>query len=157
VKPLALSFLLSLAFILSGCGGASTAFHANSTPQLDGVWTAQALNGDGTRALIFQALMKQAAGSAVSVKQFSFLLPNPCFPASNASTANFTPANVNGKLTGPFSMTVTATAVTSADNNALTLQGTMNGPVISGTWSMSSDNASCVGSGTFQMDQLPSS
>ena len=156
MKPLTLSFVLFLPLIVSGCGGASTAFHASSAAKLDGIWTAQALNTDGTRALVFQALMKQASNSAVRVERFSFLVPTPCFPQNPSGDATFTPAsNANSSLTGPFLMTVTDAA--SSDNSTLTLQGSINGPVISGTWNVSSGNASCAGDGTFEMDQLPSS
>jgi hypothetical protein len=153
---IAIGLTLSLSLILSGCG-ASKAFQASATSHaqgIDGIWTAQARDLDGHNAMVFQTLMKQSQNSQVNVKMFSFLIPDPCFPEQTSREATFTQTGIaNGNITGSFAMTVVSTF--SNDNNTLTLAGTMNGPDISGTWSMSSVSDSCHGSGTFQMLQLP--
>jgi hypothetical protein len=54
---------------------------------------------------------------------------------------------------GHFEMTVTT--LFPEENNVLTLQGSVNGTMISGTWGLTGGTAPCNGSGDFQMTELP--
>lgn len=148
MKPVRVPVALALALVLIGCGSGS---HMQT---IDGVWNAQLSNPDGTSALVFQMVLTQAGGTDVNVTGFVFTVPASCFSSETSQHASFTPAGGNrGRLMGEFEMTVTT--MFPQENNVLTLQGTVNGTSVTGTWNLTGGTAPCNGSGDFQMDKLP--
>jgi len=136
--------VLVLGLTLSGCG---TAFLKQN---FDGVWNTQLSNPDGTSAFAFQSVFTQAGGAQVNVTGFVFTVPATCLPSQTSQNASFTRT---GRVTGRFGMTVTT--MFPAENNVLTLQGNVNGTMISGTWRLTGSTAPCNGSGNFQMNEIP--
>ena len=148
MKPIRVPVVLALALVLAACGSAS---HMQT---LDGVWNAQLSNSDGTSASAFQTVLTQAGGADVNVTGFVFTVPDSCFSSETSQHASFTPAaGSRGTLMGEFEMTVTT--LFPQGNNVLTLQGTVNGTAMTGTWSLTGGTGPCNGSGDFQMDKLP--
>ena len=140
--------VLSLGVVLSGCGSGS---HARL---IDGVWSAQVSNPDGTPALTFQTVLTQTGDTQVSVTGLVFTVPAQCFPAETSQSASFTRTGEDhGKVLGTFGMTVSTTFAT--ENNVLSLQGNVSGTMMSGTWTLTGGTISCNGSGTFQMNEIP--
>jgi hypothetical protein len=121
---------------------------------IDGVWNAQLTNTDGTSAFTFQSVLTQAGGTQVNVTGLVFTVPAACFSTETSQSATFTrTGDVHGRLMGHFEMTVTTTFP--EENNVLTLQGSVDGTMITGTWSLTGGTAPCNGSGDFQMAELP--
>lgn len=141
VLPLLTVFLIS-------CGASSNGKNIN------GFWDAQLRNSDGSLAYAFPALLAQAAGSQVTVSNFSLGSPSTCFPGATGQTATFTETgNANGIQTGPFTLSITT--LFPAQNNVLALAGNRNSDGgISGDWTLTGLSG-CSGSGSFSMALLP--
>jgi hypothetical protein len=59
--------------------------------------------------------------------------------------------NFNGQVSGKFHYVVMSTGV---EVNTLTLDGTVSGGTINGTWTASGATANCAGNGTFTMSPV---
>jgi hypothetical protein len=59
--------------------------------------------------------------------------------------------NFNGQVSGKFHYVVMSTGV---EVNTLTLDGTVSGGTIAGTWTVSGATANCAGNGTFTMSPV---
>jgi hypothetical protein len=148
VKLIRALVTIVLGLLLAACG------EGTHQRNIDGVWNAQLSNADGTSALAFQSVLTQAGGTQVNVIGLVFTVPAPCFSTETSQNATFTrTGDVNGRLMGHFEMTVTT--MFPEENNVLTLQGSVNGTMITGTWSLTGGTAPCNGSGDFQMTELP--
>ena len=140
-----LTSLALLVFFLVSCGSNSP------TKKIDGVWTANLQNPDGSVAYTFMATLTQSTGSTVNVSSFGFTSPASCFTAPLGQTATFTASGHSGGYeTGPFGMSI-ATALMTMVENVLTLSGTRNSDgTISGTWTLTGLSG-CSGGGTYTM------
>lgn len=143
--------LLALGLTMAGCGSSS---NNSSSGNINGTWSANLINTDGTTAFGFSTNFTQASGNSVTVTNLTFNSPSPCFASTTTGTGTFgLGGNSNGTVTGTFGMTVTT--MYPAMNNVLTLQGTVNGKTITGTWTLTGLSG-CTGNGTFTIIQ-PSS
>jgi hypothetical protein len=147
MKPVAAILSSFLAVVLTACGGSST----SPTPiGISGSWLADLQDQNGNHVLVFNADLAQASGSALSIHNFSFSNPSPCFEATTTQSATFTASGSSGAYqTGLFNMTITSTS--NAGENVATLTGTRLGDGrISGNWTLSG-SAGCSSNGSFLM------
>jgi hypothetical protein len=143
-KRISMIALLALALTLAGCGGSGS-----GSGNINGTWTATLTNTDQSTAYSFSATFTQGSGSALRIANFMFTSAGPCFasePTSETGTFSLS-GNSNGNVTGAFGMTIT-TVFPINTNNVLTLQGTVGGSKISGTWTLTGETG-CSGSGNF--------
>jgi hypothetical protein len=137
--------LALLAFFLVSCGSNSPA------KKIDGVWNASLQSPDGSVAYTFTATLTQSTGSTVTVSNFGFTSPAPCFTAPLGQNATFTASGHSGGFeTGPFGMSI-GTGLMTPVENVLTLNGarTSDGK-ISGTWTLIGLSG-CSGGGIYTM------
>ena len=137
--------LLALGFTLSGCG-------SNNPQTINGNWTATLT---GTQSFSFTATLAQGSGSDITVSNLALTSAMPCFTSSFApQSATYTSNGVvNGKITGPFSLTIT-TLFPEQNQNVLVLQGNVNGGTITGSWTLTggvTTGCAAAGSGNFTM------
>jgi hypothetical protein len=143
-------FTSALILIATACGGGNSRMNNTVT----GNWTAALSNPDGSPALAFTTSLKQNSGdSAVDVNNLSFTTSAACFPGSSTATGAFVlSGNFNGQTKGSFQMTVQSG--TTMSGNLLTLQGTVNNNMVSGTWTLTGVTSGCAGSGNFTMNKM---
>jgi len=149
-KGVGMIVLLALGLTAAGCSSGSGSGAGN----INGTWDATLTNTDGSTAYTFSTTFTQGSGGALSVTNFTFTLPGPCFDSYSANqyseTGSFTlSGNLSGSVMGVFGMTITTT-FPGGTNNVLTLTGTVNGNSISGTWS-ATGLSGCSGNGTFKI------
>ena len=93
------------------------------------------------------------ADGSLGTNSFNITLDStPCtFPSTTESGSFMITGNLNGQVSGKFDYVIisTGTAV-----NTLTLNGTVSGGEITGTWSVTGATANCTGSGTFTMNPV---
>jgi hypothetical protein len=136
--------LLFLALTMAGCGS-NTAGPGN----INGNWSATLTDTNGATVYAFTTTFTEAGAGGLTVTNFTFTSTGPCFatyPTSETGTFTLS-GNLNGSVMGTFGMTIT-TIFPAATNNVLTLQGTVNGSTISGTWTLTGLTG-CSGNGTF--------
>jgi len=141
--------LVSALIFSTACGG------GNSTNnRLTGNWTAALSNPDGSPALAFTTSLNQMSGtSTVAVNNLSFTTSTACFPGSSTATGAFVlSGDFNGQTKGSFQMTVQSG--TTMSGNLLTLQGTVNNNVVSGSWTLTGATSGCASSGNFTMNKM---
>jgi hypothetical protein len=137
----ALILLLSIA--LAGCGS-----NGNSA-NINGNWSAT-LTDSGGGATVFNFVTALAVNSdgSLSVVNFTFNSSGPCFVSGQSATGSVTlSGNFNGNVTGSFQLNVQSTG---SLNSVLTLNGTVSGGVITGTWTLTG-GIGCTGNGAFTM------
>ncbi|HEY6370915.1 MAG TPA: hypothetical protein VIX37_10070 [Candidatus Sulfotelmatobacter sp.] len=136
--------LLSITLILSGCGSNST-----SSANINGMWSATLANAT-TNTFAFTTHLTVKADGSLGTTSFSLTLDNsPCtFPSSTESGSFTLTGNFNGQVSGKFHYVIMSTGV---EVNTLTLDGTVTGGQITGTWTVSGATANCAGNGTFTM------
>jgi len=141
--------LLALALTMSGCGSSKP-----GTGNINGSWNASLNNTDGSSAFTFATTFTQSSGTALTFTSFTFTTTSPCFSSGQTSeTGTFGFSGNNGNVTGTFEMTI-MTMFPAATNNVLTLNGTVNGNQISGTWTLTGVTG-CSGNGTFILNPQP--
>lgn len=148
MKTIRLTCLILLALVLTACGGSSSA----APKGINGFWTADLQNPDGSHALGFNANLATSSGPALNISNFSVLSPSPCFTSTTGQSGTFTVTGSSGGYqTGPFTMTVTTIFGTAAEN-VVTLTGTRNSSgTITGNWTLTGFAGCNSGSGTFVM------
>jgi hypothetical protein len=101
----------------------------------------------------FQTTLSVNADGSLGTTNFSLTLNNtPCsFPATTESGSFTFRGNFNGQVSGEFHYVITSTGV---EASILTLDGTVNGGQISGTWTVTGGVGGCAGNGTFTMNPL---
>ena len=149
-KKIGITILLALGLTMAGCANGSGS--GLGSGNINGTWDAALTNTGGSPAYTFSTTFTQGSGSALTVTNFTFTLPGPCFASYSASqyseTGSFTlSGNLSGSVTGTFGMII-STTFPGGSNNVLTLQGTVNSNTISGTWS-ATGLTGCSGNGTF--------
>jgi len=149
MKHFGFAILLGLVLTVSGCGGSSS-----GASQINGNWTASMINADGSQAFSFATALRASNGSSnLTINNFTFTTAGTCFNTSASQTGTFSfTGDFQGHVTGTFSMII-STAFPSGTNNVLTLQGAVNGPTISGTWTLTGVTG-CSGNGSFSMTRM---
>jgi hypothetical protein len=149
MKAFGIVTLLTLGLVLGACGGGNN----NNSNNVNGNWTATLTNPDGSPAFAFTTSLTQTGGNSVTVANLKFNTSSDCFDATTTETASFNlSGNFNGNVTGGFGLNIST--VSAATHNVLTLQGTMNGNTISGTWTLTGTSSGCTGSGSFTMTHM---
>ena len=148
-KSFGLMILLLLGLITTGCSNSSNSSNGN----INGTWTATLTNPDGSPAYSFTTDFTEQSGGSVSVTNFKFTSSGTCFSSATTQTGSFgLSGNFNGNVTGTFGMNI-STTFTSGTNNQLSLQGTVNGNTITGTWSLTGATG-CSGNGNFTINKM---
>jgi len=147
-KTAAALVLLGITLIFSGCGS-----NSNATGNINGMWSATLANSTLANDFIFATNLTVNAGGSLGTTNFSLTLNNtPCsFPATTESGTFTITGNFNGQVSGKFHYVVMSTGV---EVNTLTLDGTVSGGQITGSWTVSGATANCTGFGTFTMNPV---
>jgi hypothetical protein len=148
MKNTAAVMLLGLSLIFSGCGSSSP-----STGNINGTWSATLSNSTLANNFAFMTKLTVNADGSLGTTNFSLTLNNsPCSFSSSTETGSFTlTGTINGQVSGKFHYVILSSGV---EANTLTLDGTVGGGQITGTWSVTGATANCTGTGTFTMSQV---
>lgn len=142
--------LFALALALFGCGSSS---NSNSNNNINGTWTANLTNPDGSPAFAFTTNFTQQSGSTISVTSFKFTTSGSCFSGTTTQTGSFgLSGTFSGNVSGTFQMTISE-APSGGTTNQLSLQGTVTGNTITGTWTLTGGTG-CTGNGTFSINRM---
>jgi hypothetical protein len=141
--------LLGITLIFSGCGSNSSTTNAN----INGTWSAALSNSSSVNMLTFSTHLTGNADGTLGTTSFSLTLNStPCtFTSSTESGTFMLTGNFNGQVSGKFHYVVMSTGI---EVNTLTLDGTVSGGQITGTWTVSGATANCAGNGTFTMSPV---
>jgi hypothetical protein len=142
MKFIGVTCVLMLGVVLSACGGGG-----NSSGNINGTWTATLTNSDGSPAFAFTTVFTQSSGTSLTITNFSFSTSGSCFesePVTETGSFGLT-GDFNGRVSGTFAMTITQK---NNPSNVLTLHGTVNNGVITGTWTLTG-SVTCTGNGSF--------
>lgn len=143
MKNLAVAILLVVTLALAGCGSDSRD-HGN----INGFWTATLTDANGSQVFGFATSVIVNSDGTLSISNFSFSTNSPCFVSGETVSGTFAfTGDFNGKVTGHFALKVLSG---SPSGNTLQLSGTVNGNIITGTWTLSGGTG-CTGSGNFTM------
>lgn len=146
MRQLGIILSVVLGVLLIGCGGSNSTMPGT----INGNWTATLSNPDQSTAFGFTTTLTESSSTALSVTNFNFTTSSPCFSSGTTESGTFTlTGNTNNVITGNFGMTIQSGT---PSGNQLSLQGTVNNNVISGTWSLTGVTAGCTGSGNFTMN-----
>ncbi len=144
MKQSIIALVLLLSVSLAGCGS------SNGSGNINGSWFAT-LSGSTSEALAFTVGLTVNGDGSLGSSNFSFTVNNTSctFPSVTESGSFMFTGNFNGQVSGKFHYVVTSTGT---EVNTLTLDGTVSGGAINGTWSVSGATAGCSGTGTFVMN-----
>jgi hypothetical protein len=138
-KSFGLAILILLGLLTTGCGSSNS-----NSSNVNGTWTANLTNPDGSHAFAFTTDLTQQSGGTLTITNLSFTTNSSCFSGTTTQTGSFgLSGNFNGNVTGTFGMKISSTGT----NNQLSLQGTVNGSTITGTWTLT--GSGCSGNGSF--------
>jgi hypothetical protein len=155
--------LLLLAFSFSGCSNQTPAQQAQSAAA--GIWSAQVQGGTGTASgFSFTTEFTLNAGGDLNITYFQFLNTTDCFPVDGGNEQGRMVLNSVNPSTGQTSGTFTYSVKNTANNNTLTLNGTVSGTevngvpplsggLISGNWGLKGASGCTASSGSFTMTQ----
>jgi len=147
MKKAAAVVLLGVTLILSGCA------NSHATGNINGMWSATLLNSTSANTFAFMTDLTVNADGSLGTTNFNLTLNNtPCsFPTTTESGSFTITGNFNGQVSGKFHYVIMSTGV---ESDILTLDGTVSGGQITGTWTVSGAVGSCTGNGTFTMNPL---
>ena len=147
MKKAAAVVLLGVTLILSGCA------NSHATGNINGMWSATLLNSTSANTFAFMTDLTVNADGSLGTTSFTLTLNNtPCsFPTTTESGSFTITGNFNGQVSGKFHYVIMSTGV---ESDILTLDGTVSGGQITGTWTVSGAVGSCTGNGTFTMNPL---
>lgn len=139
--------LLTISLILSGCGSST-----HATGNINGLWSAS-LSSSGAPTFTFMTNLTVNADGSLGSSSFNLTLNNTlCSFPTTTETGTFTlTGNFNGQVSGSFHYVIMSTGV---EVNTLTLDGTVSGGQIRGTWTVTGATANCTGNGTFTMNPV---
>src|ERR1700730_8226065 len=145
MKKIGTSILMAALFAIVGCGSGS---HSGN---VDGNWTAALTDENGNPVFAFgTTLTATGNGSSVTVSNFNFT-SDACYLTETGETGSFVlSGNFNGNVTGSFGLNLMSG---SPNNNTLTMNGTVNGSSISGTWTLTG-TTNCATNGKFTMTKI---
>lgn len=138
---------LGLTLIFSSCGS-----NSHATGNINGEWAATLSNSSST-VLGFNTTLTVNADGSLGTTSFDLNLNNtPCTFPTTSETGSFTiSGNFSGQVSGSFKYVITSTG---AQVNTLTLNGTVSGGQITGTWTVTGATSNCTGTGTFTMNPV---
>ena len=147
MKKISTLVLLGLTLIFSSCGSSS-----HPTGNINGLWSAT-LSSSGTQEFTFMTNLTVNADGSLGTGSFNITLNDtPCtFPSTTENGSFMITGNLNGQVSGKFDYVITSTG---SAVNTLTLNGTVSGGEITGTWSVTGATLNCTGSGTFTMNPV---
>ena len=147
MKRIAAVILLAASLALSGCGS-----NSNVAGNINGTWNAT-LNSLGTETFAFVTNLTVHSDGSLGTSNINFTVNNTaCTFPTVTETGSFTfSGNVNGQVSGTFHYLVSSTGTA---GNTLTLDGTMSGGQITGTWMLRGATVGCSGNGTFTMTPM---
>jgi hypothetical protein len=147
MKKITAIALLGLSLILSSCGA-----NSHLVGNINGLWKAT-LSSSGADTFTFMTDLTVNADGSLGSTSFNLTLNStPCtFPSTTESGSFTISGNFNGQVSGTFHYVIESTGV---EVNTLTLDGTVSGGVISGTWKVTGATANCAGNGTFTMNPV---
>jgi len=147
MKKAAAVVLLGVTLILSGCA------NSHATGNINGMWSATLLNSTSANTFAFMTDLTVNADGSLGTTNFNLTLNNtPCsFPTTTESGSFTITGNFNGQVSGKFHYVIMSTGV---ESDILTLDGTVSGGQITGTWTVSGAVGSCTGNGSFTMNPL---
>jgi hypothetical protein len=142
MKQLFTALLLVASVALTGCG-------SSSTGNINGTWKA-ILTSTPNETFAFTTSLTVNSNGSLGSSNFNFTVNNSSctFPAETESGSFTLTGNFNGQVSGTFHYVVTSTG---AEVNTLTLDGTVSGGHITGTWTVTGATAGCTGNGNFTM------
>jgi hypothetical protein len=142
-----LALLLGMTLIFSSCGSNS---HAGGN--INGIWSATLSNATAS-TFAFQTTLTVNADGSLGTTNFSLTLNNTncTFPSTTESGSFTISGNFNGQVSGTFHYVITSTG---SEPSVLTLNGTVSGGQITGTWSVTDGTETCTGNGTFTMNPV---
>jgi len=141
--------LLGITLVFSGCGSNSTTTNAN----INGTWSATLANSTLANMFTFSTHLTGNADGSLGTTNFTLTMNNtPCTFSSSTETGTFTlTGTFNGQVSVKFHYVIMSTGV---EVNTITLDGTVSGGQISGSWTVSGATANCSGFGTFTMNPV---
>jgi hypothetical protein len=149
MQRIAAVILLAVSLVLSGCGSPSSV-----TGNINGTWKAT-LNSSGNETFAFVTNLTVNGDGSLGTSSLEITvnnLPACTFPAVTESGSFTITGNFSGQISGKFNYVITSTGDTI---NTLTLNGTVSGGQITGTWTVTGNSAGCSGNGTFTMIPMP--
>lgn len=138
---------MCVGMVLAGCDSASNA----DSRGVDGKWTANLANPDGSPAFAFSTNFADASKGSFAITHLTFSSAALCFASQTTAQAASTDVagSLNGHIAGTFAMTISTSSLTP---NTLHLQGGMIGNTITGTWKLTGAPG-CAGNGTFTLNK----
>src|SRR5579885_803279 len=141
MKTVATIFAFAILLTLASCG-------ANTNASINGNWTASLMESSSSSPVFsFSTTLTEASDGGLSITNLTLTSNSPCFATGSTARGGFTlSGNQDGVTSGGFQMTIQSTG---ANDNLLTLQGTVNNNTITGTWTLTGLTAGCSGTGAF--------
>ena len=146
MKQFAVAILLVAAMTLAGCGSSN-----HNSGNINGNWTAALQDANGVPVFAFTTSLTAAnSGSTVTVTNLNFTTNSCSFTAASETASFVLSGNFNGNVSGSFQLALSSGG---PSNDTLTLNGTVNGNTISGSWT-ATGTTNCSTSGTFTMTKV---
>jgi hypothetical protein len=148
MQRMAAVILLAASLALSGCGS-----NSNIAGNINGTWNAT-LNSSGAETFAFVTNLTVNSDGSLGTSSINFTVNNTActFPTVTETGSFALSGNFNGQVSGKFHYVVSSTATTI---DTLTLDGTVSGGQITGTWMVTGATVGCSGNGTFTMTPMP--
>jgi hypothetical protein len=147
MKTFVAAMLLVAGLALTGCGS-----HNNNPPgNINGNWTATLTDTGNNQVFGFSTSLVVNGDGSLVVTNFQFKSDSPCFVSGETETGSFIlTGDFSGNVTGKFQFMVTSG---NPSGNTLTLNGTVNGNTITGTWQLVGGTG-CTGNGNFTVAKM---
>jgi hypothetical protein len=147
MKRITAVILLAASLALTGCGS-----NSKVNGNINGTWNAM-LNTSGAATFAFVTSLTVNSDGSLGTSSFTLTVNNTScsFPTATESGSFSLSGNFNGQVSGTFHYVVSSTGTTV---NTLTLDGTVSGGRISGTWMVTGATGGCSGNGTFTMTPM---
>jgi hypothetical protein len=146
MKTLVVTMLLVAGLALTGCGS-----NHNTPGNINGNWTASLTDAGNNPVFGFSTSLAVNGDGSLVVTNFQFASNSSCFVSEETETGSFIlSGNFNGNVTGQFQFTVTSG---NPSGNTLTLNGTVNGNKITGTWQLVG-GINCTDNGNFTITKM---
>src|SRR5579863_5393432 len=147
MKNIVAVILLASSLILSGCGA-----NSHGAGNINGTWNAT-MSDSGVETLGFVTNLTVNGDGSLGTTSLNITVNNTtCAFPTVTETGTFTlSGNFNGQVSGKFHYVVTSMGTSLS---TLTLDGTVSGGKITGTWTVAGTNGGCHGNGTFTMTPM---